>query len=277
MVMLSVISRTRRDDGQGDEGGCVNAEPDGHQLPDGLSRRRLDAQIPHVTSQPKGDDCRLVALLYRRCWSPAHGVRMGSRRGLVSHAQVRLPIPIVRHRAAVRSSGILPGVTADQGPRPSPPKKRARRLMPSLWAGLVPNGMDQQKPKHFCEMARIVWDNRRHPNYAWDVLTKGVCDGCALGVAGLHDWTIDGVHLCTTRLEPAPGQHHGRHGPERLADVEPLRERDGAELRPSRSARLPDAAALGRARVHPHLAGTRRSPSRAAHIAPRRRTASPST
>ena len=49
-------------------------------------------------------------------------------------------------------------------------------------------------------MAKVAWDNRAHPKYAWDVLTKGVCDGCALGVAGLHDWTIDGVHLCTTRL-----------------------------------------------------------------------------
>ena len=36
--------------------------------------------------------------------------------------------------------------------------------------------------------------------YAWRILRKGVCDGCALGVAGFHDWTIDGVHLCTTRL-----------------------------------------------------------------------------
>ena len=27
-----------------------------------------------------------------------------------------------------------------------------------------------------------------------------MCDGCALGVAGFHDWTLDGVHLCTTRL-----------------------------------------------------------------------------
>jgi hypothetical protein len=27
-----------------------------------------------------------------------------------------------------------------------------------------------------------------------------VCDGCALGVAGFHDWTMDGVHLCMTRL-----------------------------------------------------------------------------
>ena len=40
-------------------------------------------------------------------------------------------------------------------------------------------------------------DNLR---YAWKILNRGVCDGCALGVAGLHDWTIDGVHLCMTRL-----------------------------------------------------------------------------
>jgi predicted molibdopterin-dependent oxidoreductase YjgC len=31
-----------------------------------------------------------------------------------------------------------------------------------------------------------------------------VCDGCALGVAGFHDWTLDGVHLCTTRLNLLP-------------------------------------------------------------------------
>ena len=41
-------------------------------------------------------------------------------------------------------------------------------------------------------MAKVAWANRAHPKYALDVLTKGVCDGCALGVAGLHDWTIDG-------------------------------------------------------------------------------------
>ena len=49
-------------------------------------------------------------------------------------------------------------------------------------------------------MGQGGWANRAHPVYAWQVLTKGACDGCALGVAGLHDWTIDGVHLCTTRL-----------------------------------------------------------------------------
>jgi molybdopterin-dependent oxidoreductase alpha subunit len=65
---------------------------------------------------------------------------------------------------------------------------------------LVPFGLGQHKPQHFRDMARIVWKNRDNLGYAWKVITKGVCDGCALGVAGLHDWTIDGVHLCMTRL-----------------------------------------------------------------------------
>ena len=36
-------------------------------------------------------------------------------------------------------------------------------------------------------MVRTAWQNKRHPVNAWRVLTKGVCDGCALGVAGFHD------------------------------------------------------------------------------------------
>ena len=61
--------------------------------------------------------------------------------------------------------------------------------------GLVPFGLGQAKPKHFRDMAGVVWKNRDNLPYAWKVLSKGVCDGCALGVAGFHDWTIDGVHL----------------------------------------------------------------------------------
>ena len=75
-----------------------------------------------------------------------------------------------------------------------------KRPNPDLWVSSVPYGLDQQKPNHYLEMMKVARDNSAHPKYAWDVLTKGVCDGCALGVAGLHDWTIDGVHLCTTRL-----------------------------------------------------------------------------
>ncbi len=64
----------------------------------------------------------------------------------------------------------------------------------------VPFGLGQTKPKHFRDMASVVWKNRDNLSYAWKVLSRGVCDGCALGVAGFHDWTISGVHLCMTRL-----------------------------------------------------------------------------
>jgi molybdopterin-dependent oxidoreductase alpha subunit len=77
----------------------------------------------------------------------------------------------------------------------------ARRLLtPSLWAGWKPFGLGATKPHHFTEIARTVWENRRHPLYAWRILTQGVCDGCALGTTGMRDWTIDSVHLCTIRL-----------------------------------------------------------------------------
>src|SRR5438445_10197509 len=64
----------------------------------------------------------------------------------------------------------------------------------------VPFGLGQVKPKHFRDMAAVAWRNRDNLGYAWKVLSRGVCDGCALGVAGFHDWTIKGVHLCMTRL-----------------------------------------------------------------------------
>ncbi|HYF44826.1 MAG TPA: hypothetical protein VD926_01360, partial [Acidimicrobiales bacterium] len=106
-----------------------------------------------------------------------------------------------------------------------------KRLHPELWVGLKPNGMGEQKPKHYREMAQVAWDNRRHPRYAWKVLTKGVCDGCALGVAGLHDWTIDGVHLCTTRLRLLELNTADAMDARALDDVAALRAKSSAELR----------------------------------------------
>jgi molybdopterin-dependent oxidoreductase alpha subunit len=73
-------------------------------------------------------------------------------------------------------------------------------LRPDLWSSPVPFGIGATKPHHYLEMLRTVWDNRRDLPYAWRILSRGVCDGCALGVTGFRDWTIDGVHLCTTRL-----------------------------------------------------------------------------
>jgi molybdopterin-dependent oxidoreductase alpha subunit len=102
---------------------------------------------------------------------------------------------------------------------------------PSLWAGWRPNGVGQQKPNHYGEMVRVAWDNRAHLRYAYDVLTKGACDGCALGVAGLHDWTIDGIHLCTTRLKLLELNTADPIDSTLLEDVGPLRDRKEDQLR----------------------------------------------
>lgn len=75
------------------------------------------------------------------------------------------------------------------------------RWTPSSWVGLSPNGIGQQKPNHYGDMVKVALSVRHAPRKAWKILSQGVCDGCALGVAGFHDWTLDGVHLCTTRLK----------------------------------------------------------------------------
>ena len=88
---------------------------------------------------------------------------------------------------------VCPTIVSHQQQHYLPEEKRG-------WRSLVPFGLGETKPKHFRDMARVAWDNRDNLGYAWKVLSRGVCDGCALGVAGFHDWTIKGVHLCMTRL-----------------------------------------------------------------------------
>src|SRR5262249_28585819 len=50
-------------------------------------------------------------------------------------------------------------------------------------------------------------------------------------VAGFHDWTIDGIHLCMTRLNLLQLNTMPALDPKKLANVEALRELDGAALR----------------------------------------------
>ncbi|HEX9467460.1 MAG TPA: FdhF/YdeP family oxidoreductase [Acidimicrobiia bacterium] len=109
--------------------------------------------------------------------------------------------------------------------------KAPRRTRRALWVGFKPYGFGETKPNHYKEMVKTVWENRRNLPYAWRILHKGVCDGCALGVAGFHDWTISGVHLCTTRLNLLRVNTMGALDPDRLADVESLRALTGKELR----------------------------------------------
>ena len=95
-------------------------------------------------------------------------------------------------------------------------------LRPRLWVSLVPYGMGRTKPNHYLEILRTVWDNRHDLPYAWRILSKGVCDGCALGVAGFRDWTMEGVHLCTTRLDLLKLNTARALDPTVLADVSAL-------------------------------------------------------
>src|ERR1051326_2745108 len=95
----------------------------------------------------------------------------------------------------------------------------------------VPFGLGQTKPKHFRDMAAVAWRNRDNLGYAWKVLSRGVCDGCALGVAGFHDWTIDGVHLCMTRLNLLRLNTMPMLDPDLLSDVLNLKSLSNAELR----------------------------------------------
>src|SRR6476619_7112569 len=80
-------------------------------------------------------------------------------------------------------------------------------------------------------MAAVVWKNRDNLPYAWKVLSKGVCDGCALGVAGFHDWTIKGVHLCMTRLNLLRLNTMPALDVRLLEDVSKLEKMDNAQLR----------------------------------------------
>lgn len=95
----------------------------------------------------------------------------------------------------------------------------------------VPFGLGLTKPKHFRAMLQVAWENRDNLGHAWKVLSRGVCDGCALGVAGFHDWTIDSTHLCLTRLNllrlnTMPALDVGQ-----LSDLTRLRSLSNAQLR----------------------------------------------
>ena len=110
-------------------------------------------------------------------------------------------------------------------------------------------GLGQQKPHHYREMVRIVWENRDQLPFAWRILTRGVCDGCALGTTGVRDWTLPGTHLCMVRLEllrlnTAPALDPGR----RRRRVDAGRPVVGGSARAREAARA-DAAAARRARL----------------------------
>lgn len=108
---------------------------------------------------------------------------------------------------------------------------RVERTFGEKLLDTVPFGLGRTKPGHFRDMAGIVWRNRDNLAYAWKVVSRGVCDGCALGVAGFHDWTISGTHLCMTRLNLLRLNTMPAFDPAVLSDASRLQTCSNAELR----------------------------------------------
>ncbi len=109
--------------------------------------------------------------------------------------------------------------------------KRLPLLDPGNWASPVPFGIGQQKPNNYLEITRAIGENRDQLAFAWRILTRGTCDGCALGTAGLRDWTTDELHLCNIRLRLLRLNTMPALDPAVLGGVGALAGRSGGELR----------------------------------------------
>ena len=112
------------------------------------------------------------------------------------------------------------------------PINKTKRWDPKLWVSPVPFGLTKVKPHHMRDTAKIVWKNRDNLNYAKNIILKGVCDGCALGVSGLQDQTLNGPHMCTTRFNVLRLNTAPPIKPEILhQDIDELRKMNSTELR----------------------------------------------
>ncbi|MEH1937642.1 MAG: FdhF/YdeP family oxidoreductase [Nostoc sp.] len=109
--------------------------------------------------------------------------------------------------------------------------KPKRYWTPQHWASWKPFGIGEQYPNNYWEVFRAIWLSRDKLPYAWNILDKGVCDGCALGTTGMKDWTLDGIHLCNVRLRLLRMNTMPAFDPVVLEDVSQLQKQKSAQLR----------------------------------------------
>ena len=102
---------------------------------------------------------------------------------------------------------------------------------PSHWASWKPFGIGEQYPNNYWEVFRAAWMSRDNFPYAWEILNKGVCDGCALGTTGMKDWTVDGIHVCNVRLRLLRMNTMPAFDTSILEDISQLKGKKSAELR----------------------------------------------
>ncbi|MHC5756073.1 MAG: molybdopterin-dependent oxidoreductase, partial [Nostoc sp.] len=109
--------------------------------------------------------------------------------------------------------------------------KAKKYWTPQHWASWKPFGIGEQYPNNFWEVFRAIWLSRDKLPYAWNILDKGVCDGCALGTTGMKDWTLDGIHLCNVRLRLLRMNTMPAFDSVLLEDVSQLQKQKSAQLR----------------------------------------------
>ncbi|OYE06435.1 FdhF/YdeP family oxidoreductase [Nostoc sp. 'Peltigera membranacea cyanobiont' 232] len=109
--------------------------------------------------------------------------------------------------------------------------KPKKHWTPSNWASWKPFGIGEQYPNNYWEVFRAIWLSRDKLPYAWNILDKGVCDGCALGTTGMKDWTTEGIHLCNVRLRLLRMNTMPAFDPVLLEDVSQLQKQKSAQLR----------------------------------------------
>lgn len=102
---------------------------------------------------------------------------------------------------------------------------------PEHWASGVPFGLGQQRPNNYHELWRALIENRGEIGFAWRILSRGVCDGCALGTKGMTDWTLPGPHLCNIRLRLLRLNTMPAFDPKILTNAAWLRGHSSAQLR----------------------------------------------
>ncbi len=110
-------------------------------------------------------------------------------------------------------------------------KKPQKLWNSSIWASWKPFGIGEQYPNNYWEVIRAALVNMDELPYAWEILNKGVCDGCSLGTTGMKDWTLDGIHLCNVRLRLLRLNTMPAFDPKILEDVCQLQGKSGAQLR----------------------------------------------
>jgi molybdopterin-dependent oxidoreductase alpha subunit len=114
------------------------------------------------------------------------------------------------------------------GPEPQAPElSGAEKLLHALPFGI---GV-RDKPRHFLDVLRMLWETRINFPYARSILKHGVCDGCSLGPAGLGDDVADGRHNCSLRLRQLKFATMDAIRSEFLGDLAPHKDADAAQLR----------------------------------------------